>query len=256
MSIEVLRPVFQGEQIRILTIDGEPWFVLSDLLGVLGIARRPSAVAERLDDDVRQTYPIADALGRVQQTNIVSEAGMYDVIVRSDSPAARPFRLWVTRMVLPQIRKTGGYGVAPQLSEEQIVQQALQITSRRVQELEAQTAQLAPKAHAFDGYIGSAGDYSFNEAAKLLQRRGAETGQFKLVATLEEWGWIYRGAKNSPRAKQAQIDTGRLAEKTHYYIDGVTGERVAGRTQVRVTPKGVEDIFTRLTDGMLPAVAR
>lgn len=98
---------YEGNTVRALSVGGEPWFVLGDLLRSLGISRRPAAVIERLDDDVRQTYPIPDAVGRVQKTHIVSEAGLYDVIMRSDSPAARPFRRWVTHEVLPSFRGSG-----------------------------------------------------------------------------------------------------------------------------------------------------
>lgn len=95
---------YSGRQVRTFMVDGEPWFVLRDVLDVLGIVRRPAAVVERLDsDEVRQTY-LKDALGRQQETYIVSEPGLYDVIVRSDSMNVKPFRRWVTHEVLPQIR--------------------------------------------------------------------------------------------------------------------------------------------------------
>ena len=60
-----------GAQVRTVVIDGEPWFVLADLCKVLGLARGASQIAERLEDDVRQTYPISDALGRVQNLSLI-----------------------------------------------------------------------------------------------------------------------------------------------------------------------------------------
>ena len=105
---------------------------------------------------------------------------------------------------------------------------------------------MAPKAEAFDGFLGSAGDYSLNEAAKLLQREGIETGQYKLAQTLLSLRWAYRDAKANLRAYQAHIEAGRLAEKTHWFIDQETGEKKAGKTSLRVTPKGLGDLAKKL----------
>lgn len=88
---------YEGSTIRTITKgDGETWFVLANILTVLGIKRKPAAIIERLDDDVRQTYPIRDSLGREQQAHVVNEVGLYDVVIRSDAPAAKSFRRWVT----------------------------------------------------------------------------------------------------------------------------------------------------------------
>ena len=54
---------YDGQPVRVVDIDGEPWFVLADLCRVLGITRPPSAVAERIDDALRRAYPIADYAG-------------------------------------------------------------------------------------------------------------------------------------------------------------------------------------------------
>src|SRR5690625_4896560 len=241
---------FNDHEVRTVTINDEPWFVLNDLAKVLGIASVPR-LASRLDDDMRQTHTIADRMGRPQNMTIVSEAGMYDVIVRSDSPLAKPFRRWVTAEVLPQIRKTGSYGVQEHLTRPELMARALIEAQATLEAKDKEIRTLTPKAEAFDGFIGSSGDYSVNETAKLLQRRGVDTGQNRLMRTLESWGWVYRGARNSPRVMQAQIETGRLAEKTYYFIDQRTGEERAGRTSVRVTPKGVEDIFARLSEDLV-----
>lgn len=100
---------YQDNEVRTVEINGEPWFVLKDVCAVLGLST-PARVAERLDsDEVSQTH-LTDSLGREQETTIVSESGLYNVILRSDKPEAKPFRKWVTSEVLPSIRKTGGYG--------------------------------------------------------------------------------------------------------------------------------------------------
>ena len=156
----------------------------------------------------------------------------------------------------PEIAAAQGYFVIktrqaevakPALTGPALYLAAIEQATTEIAALEARNKELEPKAQAFDGYIGAEGDYSLNGAAKLLQRRGVVTGQNRLRDQLLAWGWIYRGEKQVLRAKQAQIETKRLAEKTYYFIDDKTGEKRAGNTQVRITPKGVEDIHKRLT---------
>ena len=83
---------------------GNPWFVLADVCAVLEI-KNPSDVLKRLDEDERARFN----LGRQGEATIISESGLYAVILRSDKPQAKPFRKWVTSEVLPSIRKTGSY---------------------------------------------------------------------------------------------------------------------------------------------------
>jgi len=109
---------YNGNEVRTIRKDGEPWWVLKDVCSILEIGQ-PIRVAERLDEDeVSQTH-IIDSIGRKQEMYIVNESGLYNVILRSDKPEAKPFRKWVTGEVLPSIRKTGTYSV-PQTTEGQI----------------------------------------------------------------------------------------------------------------------------------------
>ena len=94
-----------GNNIRVITAeDGEPLFVLADLAAALGIMNT-TQLRSRLSDDLCQTYPIPDRVGRTQQTCVVTEPGLYEVIIRSDKPEATQFRRWVTSEVLPSVRK-------------------------------------------------------------------------------------------------------------------------------------------------------
>ena len=110
-SIEIFKNESFGE-VRVAGTSEEPLFCLADVCKAIGIANAGN-VRSRLDeDDVRLTDTV-DSLGRVQQVTYVTESGLYDVIIRSDSERAKPFRKWVTSVVLPSIRKTGGYSVNP-----------------------------------------------------------------------------------------------------------------------------------------------
>lgn len=96
---------FESNQIRIITIKGEPWFVAKDLCDVLGISKHRDAIS-RLDDDERGSFKV-DTLGGKQEMATVSESGMYALVLSSRKPEAKPFRKWVTAEVLTSIRKTG-----------------------------------------------------------------------------------------------------------------------------------------------------
>jgi prophage antirepressor-like protein len=104
---------FEGQAVRVIDRDGEPWFVLTDVCRVLSIVN-VSHAASRLDDDEKHTLAnnegIADA--RVQALAIVNESGLYSLILTSRKPAARRFKKWITAEVLPTLRRTGHYAMA------------------------------------------------------------------------------------------------------------------------------------------------
>lgn len=114
---------YQDNDVRTVEINGEPWFVLKDVCSVLGLGSAHK-VADRLDEDERNQIPLTDSLGREQETTIINESGLYNVILRSDKPEAKPFRKWVTSEVLPSIRKTGSYNQKPLSPVEMFAMQA------------------------------------------------------------------------------------------------------------------------------------
>lgn len=99
----------ENKPVRIMNINGEPWFVLKDVCEVLGMdSTQLKKVADRLEEDEKGRTQITTP-GGAQESWIISESGLYNVILRSDKPEAKPFRKWVTAVVLPSIRKNGGY---------------------------------------------------------------------------------------------------------------------------------------------------
>lgn len=98
---------FQHQAIRTSEKDGQTWFVLKDVCKALEI-QNPTDILNRLDEDERTRLN----LGRQGEANIINESGLYALILRSNKPNARPFRKWVTSVVLPSIRCTGSYNVA------------------------------------------------------------------------------------------------------------------------------------------------
>lgn len=113
---------YNQKQIRTVQLNDEMWFVLKDVCDVLGISKYRD-VADRLDEDERALAEV-DTLGGVQNMVVVNESGLYNVILRSDKPEAKPFRKWVTSEVLPSIRKTGGYQTKTMTTAQMFAMQA------------------------------------------------------------------------------------------------------------------------------------
>ena len=96
-------------KVRVVMRDGEPWFVAKDVCECLDLGNPSQAIA-RLEDDERWLIS-NEALRANGETAVVSEPGLYSLVLGSRKPEAKAFKRWVTHEVLPSIRKTGGYGI-------------------------------------------------------------------------------------------------------------------------------------------------
>jgi prophage antirepressor-like protein len=104
---------FDSHAVRVVTINDAPWFVAKDVAQCLGLTHHRDAT-RKLDDDEKDGVEITDAIGRLQQTTVISESGLYTMVLRCDGAttpgtSAHTFRKWITSEVLPSIRKTGSY---------------------------------------------------------------------------------------------------------------------------------------------------
>lgn len=247
---------YDDQPVRVVTINDEPWFVASDVASILGHSEA-YAMTRTLDDDEKGPHTVRTPGGN-QSMVVISESGLYSAILRSRLAQARPFRRWVTSEVLPQIRKTGSYSATPQLSEDQIVQQALAITAARVEKLTARLAIAEPKAAAFDRWLSSNVDYPVAIVANALAGLGADLGRNRLFDWLDKSDWIYRvGPKGQWHPRQTQINTGRLSVRLGQQLNTRSGEQFATYT-VRITAKGAVEIghrFGLLAEAVAEALA-
>lgn len=235
---------YADAHLRVVVIDGEPWFVLADLCKVLGISD-VSIVRRRLDDALCQTHPISDSLGRTQQATLVSEAGMYEVVIRSDKPEAVAFRRWITGEVLPQIRRTGSYGQTPALTGPELVAAALIEANRMLTAKDERIAELEPKAEVATKLLDAEGDLSVRDAAQSLTRAGIKVGGQRLFGALEHKGWIRRAAGDGRyRVLQSAIEGGWMSVLPQSHYHPKTGVLVLDPPQPRVTPKGLQRLLT------------
>lgn len=100
---------FDHKEIRTVVKDNQPWFVGKDVAEVLGYNRTTKAISDLVDSEDKDEVPIQDSIGRLQKTPIINESGLYSLILKSQLPAAKKFKRWVTSEVLPSIRKQGAY---------------------------------------------------------------------------------------------------------------------------------------------------
>lgn len=238
---------FDGTDVRVIADgQGEPWFVLADLIRVLGMTSKPSQVAARLADDEKGVR-LADTLGGRQQVGVVNEAGMWSVIVRSDSAAAEPVRRWVTHEVLPAIRKTGSYAVAPALPQDYAT--ALRALAAEVEAkavLEAKVEADAPKVLFADAVATSQTEILVGELAKILRGNGVQVGGTRLFEWLRRDGYLIRRQGtdwNMPTQRSMELGLFRIKETAITHSDGHTS---VSKTP-KVTGKGQAYFINRYT---------
>jgi prophage antirepressor-like protein len=131
---------FKGHDLRVVTLDGTPWFVAADVCKALGIMQVAYALT-----NVGPTHIASLQLRKGGLPNkLVTEAGLYTLVMRSDKPEAKAFQAWVTGTVLPAIRKDGGYikgeekVAVGEMSEDELVLKAMDVMRRKIDRLAAE----------------------------------------------------------------------------------------------------------------------
>lgn len=244
--------IFQNEQfgkVRIaMNENEEPLFCLADVCSVIGIANARN-VKSRLDlEDVCQMDTLTE--GGKQQVTFITESGLYDVIIRSDSEKAKPFRKWVTSEVLPSIRKHGAYMTQETLekaltSPDFLIRLATKLKEEKQKRIEAeQKVELAeqtiknnaPKVLFADAVSTSQRSCLVAELAKILQQNGVNIGQNRLFAWMRENGYLCSKGQyyNQPTLKAMDLGLFELKQTTINKSDG----SILVSTTTKVTGKG------------------
>lgn len=238
MESTVRPAVFESEfgPVRVIEVNGEPYFVASDVASILGYSATSAAL--RILDDEDKGMHILHTPGGPQQFRTINEGALYELVVRSNRPAARQFRRWVAHEVLPQIRKTGSYSATPAVPSS--FAEALELAAaqaREIEALEAQAAVDAPKVEAFDTFMSANGSMSMNEAAKTLG-----VGQNELFKLLREAGVLIPSGPNRNLPYQRYAHHFEVVQSTYEHPrDGLRPTRTT-----RVRPSGVEFIARKL----------
>ncbi len=200
---------FNGAVVRVLVDEyGEAWFVASDVASVLGYGDATHAT-RGLDED-EKGLRIVETPGGSQRVVIVTEAGLYALILRSRVERAKPFRRWVTHEVLPSIRKTGSFGVSAfDPADPRVVLAVIEAQRSQVLALEttvenqrAELADAAPKVEVYDRIVDCGDTVGFREAAKLI-RAATGANENEVRGLMRSRGWIQRLDGKLARAPRA-----------------------------------------------------
>ena len=167
--------------IRTLTINNQPWFVGKDVANILGYQNGSRDINRHVDEEDRYKTMIFDG-NQDKETIIINESGLYSLILSSKLPTAKQFKRWVTSVVLPQIRQTGGYiPISSDQTEEEQKQTAYDILMKTVKLQDELLQSTKPKVEAFDDFMQSQGYLQFIDVAGMLH-----IGRTKLLKFLRD----------------------------------------------------------------------
>ena len=249
-SMTVFRDQHFGA-VRTATINGEPWFVGKDVADILGYQNGSRDINRHVDEDDRQKIMISDGT-QMKETILINESGLYSLILSSKLPQAKEFKVWVTKTVLPAIRKTGGYIAGEErMDDDQLMAQALLVASRKLEERTAQLRaanttieELAPKAAYYDAVAGSEGNTSFRETAHIFG-----VPEKKFIRILVEKRYIYRDANGVLVPYADHMKRGQFVVREIVYNGA---ETVRTGSQTKITPTGRQTIWRMLArEGVL-----
>lgn len=233
-------------QVRVLELEGEPWFVGKDVAQALGYSNTRDALDRHVDDEDKNTVVNPDGNRGNPNMTIINESGLYSLVLSSKLPTAKAFKRWITSEVIPSIRKTGGY-IAGQaeLSPEELMARALMVAQKTLAERDARISALTvenevmrPKAGYFDGMVDRKLNTGIRETAKEL---GVKEKAF--VAFLLEGKYLYRDQKKKLQPYAQYVDDLFVLKECFNEKTNWSG------TQLLITPKGRET-FRLLCQGL------
>ena len=222
-KLEVFKNQEFGE-VRIITIDNEPYFVGKDVAEILGYTNPRKAIIDHVDEeDKTDGVTIRDSIGRNQNPMCINESGLYSLILSSKLPNAKRFKRWVTSEVLPAIRKHGMYAINELIDNPDLgiaALNALKEEREKNKKLEdsvaiktQQISEMIPKASYYDvvlnckdlvsiGAISKDYGWSAKKMNKYLHEKGIQFKQGDI--------WLLY---------QKYSEKGYTSTKTHTYLD-------------------------------------
>lgn len=211
---------FEGNEVRTVLINDEPYFVGKDIADVLGYSNSRKALIDHVDEEDKNTVTIRDGNKGNPNQVVINESGMYSLVLSSKLPNAKKFKHWVTNEVLPSIRKHGAYMTDEKIEEallnpDTIISLATKLKNEREGRLiaEQQVKEFQPKVSYYDKVLSNdalmtisliAKDYGMSGAGmnKLLHELGVQYrqgGTWLLYAKYQRTGWTHSETKMVPR---------------------------------------------------------
>ena len=249
--------------VRVIEIDGEPWFVGKDVAECLGYTNVSDAVSKHVDVEDKQQIAFRDLQNYglsgfgTKGTSLINESGIYSLIMGSKLPSAKEFKRWVTSEVIPSIRKHGAYmtpdtielalsdpdfiiGLATRLKEEQL----------KTKELEAVIEEQEPKVKFADALLRSNENITIEDFAKSIAGDDVKTGRNRMYRFLRDRKVLKSNGQHKNKPYQTFINRGYfLLEEYVYYRHNE--DKIGFKTLI--TPKGqswlVDNFYNELQFG-------
>ena len=234
---------FDGKCVRVVEIDGQPWWVARDVCHILGLANVKMSVS-KLDEDEKGTSKICTPGGN-QSMTVINESGLYCLIMRSNKAEAKKFRRWITMHVLPEIRRHGAYLTDRKIAEilsspDTIIKLAHDLKAERENcavLLEKLNDDL-PKVLFAESVEASVSTILIGDLAKIMKQNGIDIGPNRLFEWMRDNGYLMKnsGSRNMPTQKAMEAGLFKISERVICDPSGslflMRTTRVTGRGQV------------------------
>ena len=244
--------------LRVIEHKGEPWFVARDVCAVLGTETRD--LPDILEHDEQRPivdiiHTLNDSTGLRRDSRIISEPGLYSLILRSRKPEAKAFKRWVTHEVIPSIRKTGGYLIAkPDDTPEAILARAVLVAQDTIRRIEAERDEaIRTKAE-----IGSRREATAMATASAAVRKAAalenELGRGRDYKSVKGIPWFLDVFADTPAAYSVagrklsdmsrrmdyeirEIEDSRFGSVKAYHVDVIEAFRLSLKNDLNMLGK-------------------
>lgn len=242
---------FEGNKVRTLKINNEPYFVGKDVAKILGYSNTRDALSRYVDSEDKGVAKL-DTLGGKQNQTIINESGLYSLILSSKMPNARKFKRWVTSEVLPAIRKHGAYMTDEKafdvVNNKDGLASLLQQAADQLRAKDIQIEKMKPKALFADSVATSKSTVLIGELAKILRGNGVDIGATRLFRWMREHGYLInrKGSDwNMPTQRSMNLGLFKIKETTINHSNGTTS---ISKTP-KVTGKGQQYFINKFLKG-------
>lgn len=235
-------------EIRTVTKNNEPWFIATDVCSALDISNTSQALT-RLDDDEKNTIILNEGIGNPNKS-IVSEYGLYNLILASRKKEAKKFKRWITHDVIPSIRKHGAYMSSEVIEKtlmdpDYLIQLATNLKEEKAKRAlaEAQIERDKPKVLFADSCEVAENSILIGEFAKRLKQNGFDIGQNKLFEWLRQHDYLCKSGERKNLPTQYSMERGLFEIKTRVFsnpngsVRTTSTTKITGRGQIYFTNK-------------------
>jgi anti-repressor protein len=227
---------FENNEIQIYFDDrGDPYWIAHEIGKLLEI-KNPRDVVARLDNDEKGVVLI-DTPGGTQQVTTINESGLYEFVFSSRKPTAQRFKKWIRKVVLPQIRKTGSYGLPTDPKQQALLlAQTVLEQNKQIESLEAKIEQDQPRVDYCNLVTNTEGNMMLSAWWKEVDGEKWEGTVFDVFLYKGWLMWTEIGGKRRRVPKMDLVRKGFLTLKHHQFEYNSGGKEKS--PTILITPSG------------------